>query len=106
MRTVQLSKNVLVPNQGWQRVSLEESEVMEVIGRVRMINTSLMKVCLEDADEVGNLSPVNKLRIAIALFDKLGIHSFTAYQEELADKVHMIRNEARKVDQSTEQSNT
>ena len=103
MRTVQLSKNVLVPNQGWQRVSLEEAEAMEVIGRVRMINTSLMKVCLEDANEIGKLSAANKVRVAVALFSKLGMHSFTAYKEELDEKVHMIRDEAKKAGQSTEQ---
>ena len=84
MYGIQISKKVLVPNQGWTRISLEEGETMGVIGRVRLINTYLMTVCLEDAEKMSKLSPTNKVRVALALFDKLGLHSFTSYREELA----------------------
>ena len=104
METVQIKKNVFVPNQGWRRISLDEGESMDVIARVRSLNTSLMKVCLSDAEQMGNLSPANKVTVAVALFERLGVASFTAYQEELAEKVHLIRDAAKRTGQSSEQS--
>ncbi|MBM3157237.1 MAG: hypothetical protein FJ004_08130 [Chloroflexi bacterium] len=104
MDAVPIKKNVFVPNQGWRRISLDEGESMEVIARVRSLNQSLMKVCLADAEQMGNLSPANKVRVAVALFERLGVASFTAYQEELADKVHLIRDAAKRNGLSPEQS--
>ena len=106
MYGIQISRSVLVPNKGWERISLEEDEAMEVIARVRLINTSLMKICMEDAEKIGKFSPTNQVRIGLALFDKLGLHSFTAYREELACKADLIRDAARKEAQSFEQTET
>ena len=96
MNGIKISRNVRMPDQSWTRISLEEGEAMEVIGQVRMVNTSLMKVCLEDAEKMGKLSPTNRVRVALGLFNKIGLHSFTAYKQELDCKADAVRDEARK----------
>ena len=100
---VLMHKNVLVPKEGWMRIGLTEEETNDVMGRVRWLNVAAMEQCLKDAELLGDLSPTNKVKVAIALFDKLGLHSFTAMQEELASKIDSIRDAASKGSQDSRQ---
>jgi hypothetical protein len=106
MKGVLMHKNVLVPKEGWKRIGLTEEESNDVLGRVRWLNVVAMEQCLKDAELLKDLSPTNRIRVAIALFDKLGLHSFTALQEELASKIDSIRDAAGKGNQDSEQPGT
>jgi hypothetical protein len=103
MKAVLMHKNVLVPKAGWQRIGLTEEEANDVLGRVRWLNVAAMEQCFKDVELLGDLSPTSRVRVAIALFDKLGLHSFTAMQEELASKIDSIRDAASKGSQESEQ---
>ena len=103
-KTVRIAKDVLVPNQGWRHLSLNPEQMKEVFGRVRWFNVGTMEQCLKDVDRIAKLSPTNKVRVAIALFDKLATHSLTGYQEELAYRAHVLRDTARKAGQNNGQS--
>lgn len=103
MKAVLMHKNVLVPKEGWKRIGLTEEEANDVLGRVRWLNVAAMEHCLKDVELLGDLSPTNRVRLAIALFEKVGLHSFTAMQEELASKIDSIRDAASKGNQDSEQ---
>ena len=103
MKAVLMHKKVLVPKEGWRRIGLTEEEANDVLGRVRWLNVAAMEQCLKDAELLGDLSPTNKVKVAIALFDKLGLHSFTAMQEELSSKIDSIRDAASKGSQDSGQ---
>ena len=92
MKGISMSRNVFVKNKGWRRIGLTEEETQNVINRVRWLNVTTMEQCLKDTELLGELSPTNKVGTAIALFEKLSMDSFTAIQEELANKAHMIKN--------------
>ena len=92
MKAVLMSRNVYLNNEGWTRISLSEEEAKDILGRVRYLNIATMEQCLKDAELLGKLSPTNKVRVAIALFNKLALHSFSAYQDELGNKAHLLKN--------------
>jgi len=103
MKAVLMHKKVLVPKEGWRRIGLTEEEASDVLGRVRWLNVAAMEQCLKDAELLKDLSRTNRVRVAIALFDKLGLHSFTAMQEELASKIDSIRDAASRGNPDSEQ---
>ena len=92
MKTISMSRNVFVKNEGWTRINLNDQETKDVLGRVRWLNVGAMEQCLKDAELLGKMSPTNKVRVAIALFEKVGLHNFTAFREELDNKAHQLRN--------------
>ena len=81
----------------WQFVKLTDSELAEEVKHVREFNNNLFKNCVLDAkklledNSLGVIADVNEmavLQLAIALFDKLAMASFTAAKSRLAEEAY------------------
>ena len=84
---------------GWEMAAITDKENQTIQDALRKTNNQIYKECLRDARQMlipymaSYSNPLKHLTdTAIKLFEKRAIHSLTAYQEFLKDKVEKMRN--------------
>jgi hypothetical protein len=103
-KRVQMSRNVnLGDNIGWRTIWLSEEEMAETHDRVRKQNLEIMAQCIQDVEQLGKLTPTNKARLVKALYERLAISSYGAYQEALTKKVNRVRMAVKNADQESKE---
>jgi hypothetical protein len=98
-KRVQMSKNVNLENIGWRTIWLSKEEMAKTHDCVRKQNLEIMAQCIQDVEQLGRLTPTNKARLVTALYERLAISSYSAYQEALTKKVNRVRMAAKNSDQ-------
>jgi len=74
-----------------KRVTLTDEEEKALFKELLKTNTSLLKMCWNIAESLSNELRMDKEKIALALFDKVAIRSFTILQAALDEKVNKIK---------------
>ena len=100
---VQMSKNVNLENIGWRTIWLSEDEMAETHDRVRTQNLEIMAQCIQDVEQFGKLTPTNKARVVVALYERVAISSYSAYQEALTKKINRVRMAAKNAEQESQE---
>jgi len=77
-----------------KRITLSDEEYNELMRSVIEENSRLLRLCFEKARVLSSELGVDEETIALALFEKVGVHSFTLIQAALDEKVNKIKTES------------
>jgi hypothetical protein len=72
---MQFSKQVNVLGR-WTTVELNDKEIIDALDELRKINMTQLKLCLVESKEL-DVGTENRMKVALALFEKCGIASFS-----------------------------
>lgn len=72
---MQFSKQVNVLGR-WVTVELNDKEIVDALDELRKINMTQLKLCMVESKEL-DVGTENRMKVALALFEKCGIASFS-----------------------------
>ena len=78
-------------NKEIRRVTLSNEEEEALLNEVINTNAKILMMCFEKAKVISESVGTDKESLALALFSKAGVQSFTLLQAALDEKVNMIK---------------
>lgn len=85
-----IGKNAMINNK-WQWVELDEKQAEEALEELLKNNEIQLKLCMQKVSGM-EVNTDNKLKLAMALFDKQGTASYTILNNKLDQKISAMKN--------------